>query len=222
MRPPPPIAIALASGLLFALAAPPANFYLGLWLGLFGFAFALTRARPGRRLSGGLSGWAFGFAANVVAFRFVAQTITRFTFLPWSAAWLAVILLAAAQGLSWAACGIVHDWLAKRDVPRPYAFAIGAYAATFVPQVFPWSPAGGATPWPATVQLADLIGERGVTALMALAAGFLASALAAHLVRARWVQYASVGLALPLLTTAYGAWRMSRIDARRTEAPKAK
>jgi apolipoprotein N-acyltransferase len=217
MRPPPPVAIALASGLLFALSAPPANFYLGLWIGLAGFAFALTRARPGRGLSGGLSGWAFGFGANAVAFRFVAETITRFTALPWVAAWLAVFLLAAAQGLSWAVCGIVHDWLSKRDVPRPYAFAIGAYAATFVPQVFPWSPAGGATPWPATVQLADLVGERGVTALMALAAGFLASAVAR-----RSVQYAIIGVGLPVVTTAWGAWKMARIDALRAGAPKAK
>jgi apolipoprotein N-acyltransferase len=48
------------------------------------------------------------------------------------------------------------------------------------------------------------------------------SALARRLARRQWLRDASIGLALPLLTTAYGAWRMTRIDARRAEAPKAK
>jgi apolipoprotein N-acyltransferase len=230
VRPPPPLAIALASGLLLALAAPPANVYPALWLGLAGFAFALTRHRAGARdirgaLSGGTLGLAFGFGANVVAFRFVAVTITRFTELGAAAAWLAVALLSLAQGLSWAACAIVHDRLAARGVPRWAAFAVGAYAATFFPQVFPWTPAGGAAPWPATVQLADVVGERGVTALMALAAGLVACAAREALenrAARRWVRPATIGALLPFATAAYGAWRMSRIDAARAPAPSVK
>ncbi len=195
-----------------------------LWIGLFGLAYALTFAREGR-LSGGLRGLAFGFGANVVAFRFVAITIERFTSLPAAAAWLAVVLLSLAQALPWAACGILHDRLTRRGVPSWAAFAIGVYAATFVPQVFPWGPAGGATPWPTTVQLADYVGERGVSALMALAGGLVAFAAAdARRGRGRteWLRFAVIGGLLPFAIAAYGAFRMARVDAIRREAPTAK
>ncbi len=224
LKPPPPVAIALASGLLFALAAPPVNAIAALWVGMAGLAYALGFERPGR-LSGGLRGLAFGFGANVVAFRFVAVTIERFTELPAAAAWLAVVLLSLAQGLAWAACGVLHDRLATRGVPRWAAFALGVYAATFVPQVFPWGPAGGATPWPSTVQLAEWIGERGVSALMALAAGLVAHALtAARLGRPRheWLRLGVVGALLPFATAGYGVFRMARVATARAAFPTAK
>src|SRR5262249_25459453 len=105
--------------------------------------------------------------------------------------------------------------------PRPAAFAVGVFAGTFVPTVFPWSPAGGVTPWPAMVQLADVIGERGVSALMALAAGFLAEALRMPDLRRRAVAGAWRG-ALPVLTLAHGAARLARVDAARADAPMVK
>ena len=228
LRHPPPLAVAFASGLLFALAAAPANVYPALWVGLFGLAYSLGFARDGA-LSGGLRGLAFGFGANVVAFRFVAVTIERFTALPAAAAWLAVVLLALGQGVAWAVGAVVHDRLARRGVPTWAAFAIGVYVTTFVPQIFPWSPAGGATPWPATVQLAEYVGERGVSALMALAAGLVAhavglaqSASRREAPRGEWRRYAAIGLLLPFATAAFGAFRMARVDAVRAEFPTAK
>jgi apolipoprotein N-acyltransferase len=181
---------------------------------------ASTKARGA--FSGGLRGLAFGVGANVVAFRFVAPTVTRFTSLPAAAAWLAVVLLSLAQGLSWAACGVVHGRLARRGVPDWAAFAIGAYVATFVPQVFPWTPAGGATPWPSTVQLADIVGERGVTALMAAASGLVAQAARRACQKAErrtYVPLALAGALLPFVIATYGALRMSQIEGRRERAP---
>ena len=160
-----------------------------------------------------------------MAFRFVAATITRFTDLPSSVAWLAVVLLALAQGLSWSVCGIVHDRLALRGVPRWAAFAVGVYVTTFVPQIFPWTPAGGATPWPSTVQLADVVGERGVSALMGLAAGLVAFAARQWLEKKpnrEWFRYAVLGALLPPATAAYGAVRMQRVERARSEANTAK
>src|SRR6185503_15774822 len=48
--------------------------------------------------------------------------------------------------------------------------------ATSLPTIFAWSPAGLVSPWPAFVQLADLIGERGVSALFAVGAALLCRA----------------------------------------------
>jgi apolipoprotein N-acyltransferase len=167
-----------------------------------------------RWLSGGGLGLAFGVGANVVALRFVPDTIARFTPLPWAAGAVALVLLALAQGVRWAIAAIVLVQLARRGVPRWVAFGAGVFASTFVPAVFPWSPAGGVTPVPALVQLAELVGERGVTLLMALSAGFLAEA-----VGRRSGLLAAAALCLPLLTYAEGKVAISTVEQRRAAAP---
>ena len=81
-----------------------------------------------------------------MALRFVPDTIARFSPLPWSAGVVALVLLAGAQGLRWVAVAMVAVQLGRRGVPRWVAFGAGVYASTFVPAVFPWTPAGGVTP----------------------------------------------------------------------------
>ena len=217
--------IALGAGAFFALASPPANLYLALWAGMAVLAFALgMEALPGRSsrlrlaFTGSARGLAFGFAANVVALRFVPDVIARFTTLPWAAGALALALLAAFEGTRWMLAAMVCEGAVRLRIPRWAAFPIGVYAGTFVPTVFPWSAAGGVTPWPVMIQLADILGERGVTALMALAAGLLAEGVRAASVRRRVVRL-SLAAALPLATAAYGALRMKQIDARLAAAP---
>ena len=63
---------------------------------------------------------------------------------------------------------VASETLTRARVPRPLAFGAGVYAGTFVPTMMPWTPAGGVSPWPAMVQLADVVGERGVTAIMGM------------------------------------------------------
>jgi apolipoprotein N-acyltransferase len=173
----------LASGALLATAGPPMNLLPALWVGMAGLAWALEEeprwpafASRGRvALTGARRGLAFGFAANLIALRFIPVTITRFTPLPWAVAIVALALLAAFEGLRWMVAAIACETLARARVPRPVAFAAGVYAGTFVPTMIPWTVAGGVSPWPAMVQLADVAGERGVVAIMALAAGLLAA-----------------------------------------------
>jgi apolipoprotein N-acyltransferase len=173
-------------------------------------------ARPGMR------GAMFGLAANLVAFRFVPRVVTSFTPLPWVAGLLALVLLSAAQGLRWWLAAVVRDALVRRSVPSWAAFPIGVYAGTFFPMVFPWNPAGGVTPWPAMVQLADVVGERGVSALMALAAGLFAHAIRQRGARPRALRLAATAALVPLATLAFGVWRIGSIDALRASAPTAK
>lgn len=220
------------AGAAFALIAPPTDWIPLAWGGLAALAFLLdvepapSSAPSIRRgwLDGGARGVAFGFGANVVFLRFIPGVIARFTPLPLAAGLLALALLAVAQGLPWGAAAVVRGALVRARVPRPVSFALAVYAATFVPSVFPWTPAGGITPWPAMAQLAEYVGERGVSALVALAAGLFAAAVQSwrdRHPRARSLECLALAAAIPLAMAVQGGTRIRAIEAIRRGAPRA-
>ena len=156
----------------------------------------------------------------------------RFTPLPAIAAWTALLLLSAAQALPWAIGGAVAHRLARPAggvasplAPPWLAYALGIYVATFVPAVFPWTPSGGLAPWPALLQTAEVVGERGTSLLFAIAAG-----LAAHGVvrfraeRVMRTALAPVGLSFAILAAmlGLGVLRMGAVERAREAAPHAR
>src|SRR5512143_3509307 len=177
------LAVAIAGGAALGLATPPIDFYPAAWIGQAALAYVLfeqhrLQAVPTstfrRWLTGALTGWLFGTAANVVVLRFVPTTIVRFSPLPLPVGLLALLLLGMAEGLRWLAVGVATRQLMLRRVPGFLAFGIAVLLSTFVPVVFPWSVAGGISPVTRLMQLADLIGERGTSALLAISAALLA------------------------------------------------
>jgi apolipoprotein N-acyltransferase len=198
-----------------------------VFLGLMGYAIALEGVASDRLRFGFAYGWLFGLGANVVALRFVPEVVMRFTPLPAIAAYTALVLLAAAQAIPWALGGLVAQLVARRvpTLPIWLAYAIGVYATTFLPAVFPWTPAGGLTPWPGLVQIADVVGERGVTFLVALVAGLGAYAIGrARAERAPRAGLAPLGLAVAVVAVmlVYGRLRMAAVDRLREAAPHAR
>jgi apolipoprotein N-acyltransferase len=225
--------LALVSGAVLAMAGPPTNLLPGLWIGMAGLAWALAEepqwpafaSRARVALTGARRGLAFGFVANLIALRFIPVTITRFTPLPWPVALLALALLAAFEGTRWAVAAVACETLARARVPRPVAFAAGVYGGTFVPTMIPWTVAGGASAWPAMVQLADVVGERGVAAIMALAAGLLATGTRACVERAtrrRGALMVAAAGAIVAAQAGYGAVRVAQVEAARSQAPTAR
>lgn len=224
------LAVAAAAGIVLALAAPPFDLYPALWLGMAGLAWCLAEdpgwpafaSRARVALTGSRRALVFGAAANLVALRFIPGVIARFTPLPWVVGLLALALLAVFEGTRWMLAGALCETLVRARVPRPVAFAAGVYAGTFVPTMIPWTVAGGVSPWPAMVQLADVFGERGVTFLMALTAGLAASGLRLARVPAKRPRalVAFSGTALLLVAQAgYGIMRMRSVTATRPGAP---
>lgn len=168
-------------------------------------------------------GWLFGVGANLVALRFVPDVILRFTPLPAIAAYTALILVSAFQAIPWAIAGaIAHEVPKRSPVPKWLGFGLGCYAATFAPSVFPWTPVGGLTPWPALVQLSDMMGERGLTMVLGFVCGLVARSLCLPSAPLRLRgQFLLAPLAIVLVLLGYGALRMSQIDAERERAPHA-
>jgi apolipoprotein N-acyltransferase len=219
--------VALGSGLVFATTSPPIDLHAGVLLGLVGFAIALEGVTAERLRLGFAYGWLFGLGANLVALRFVPEVVMRFTPLPAIAAYSALLLLAAAQALPWALGAIVTQLVARRvpTLPVWLAYAAGVYVTTFVPSVFPWTPAGGLTPWPAMVQIAEVVGERGVSFVVALASGLAAHAIGrARAERSPRAGIAPAALAVGVLGVllAYGSVRMAAVDRLRAAAPHAR
>jgi apolipoprotein N-acyltransferase len=211
-------ALALVCGAIFALTAPPTNLTGSVLVGLVGLALVAARARSWRE--GALFGLAFGAGANLVALRFVPEVIVRFTPLPYAVALLAWVLLSLAQGLAWG----IGAGLAKRlhllGIPWFLAFPAGTFVGFFVPALFPWTPAGGLSPWPVVVQAAELVGERGVSFLVAAGCALVAEGVTTKIARRRLVTLGLAGLVGATLL-GYGALAMARVERARQLAPKA-
>ncbi|HVK66683.1 MAG TPA: apolipoprotein N-acyltransferase [Polyangium sp.] len=209
--------LAIAGGILFALTSPPTDLYPAVFLGLALLAWSLADAPTAWRAFGRGAAWAT--AAGIVGLRFVPSVVQRFTPLGSAAAYLALVLLAAGQSLIWAiGAGTTHLVHRRARAPFVLAFAIGVFVAVSLPSVFAWTPAGLVSPWPALVQLADIIGERGVSVIFAVSAAFLARALQAMFaedvasMKARFGAKTTVPLviaaAIPALLVIHGALRI--------------
>lgn len=242
-----PLLLSVLGGATFALSTPPTDLYPAVIVGLALLAAAVHDAPTAVRAFG--RGAAWGTAAGLVGLRFVPEVIQRFTSLGSAASYLALVLLAAAQSLVWAACGAITSALLRRArAPLELAFGAGVLVAVAIPTVFAWTPAGLLTPWPALVQLGDLIGERGVSVLFAVGAALFARAgLAAfgvqpggrplfrlfrapeqgvrpvrpRLSRAVLVP-ALAGVALFGVLAAHGAWRMAAVERASADLPTAR
>ena len=225
--------VAAAAGVVLALAAPPVDAYPALWIGMGALAWCLAEdpawpafASNARvALTGARRGLAFGAAANLVALSFIPGVIARFTPLPWAAGVLALALLALFEASRWMVACVACETLARARVPRPVAFAAGVYAGTFVPTMLPWTVAGGISPWPAMVQLADVFGERGVSFVMALTAGLAATGVrlaGARVTRRRGAVLVAASAALVAVQAGAGAMRMRAVDAARAKALRAR
>jgi apolipoprotein N-acyltransferase len=219
----------LIAGAVMACATPPMNVYPLVWVGLIAFFLLLDDgplpARPPLRdmARGGLRGLIFGLGTNLVALRFVSVVVTRFAALPWYVGPLGLLVLAAFEGLRLAIAGVVYHWLVRARVPPALSFAIGIYAGTFMPSMIPWTVACTVCPWPATVQHAELVGERGVAFLMAFECALVAIGIQRLRRGERERALRPVGIAASMVaaTLVYGAVRIRQIDGVRAAAPKA-
>src|SRR5690606_26743717 len=133
---------------------------------------------------------------------------------------LAHLLLSAAQSLHWAVGMALALVLRRRlKAPLPLAFAAGVMLALSIPSVFVWSPAGLLSPWPVLVQAAALIGERGLSALMAAASAFGAMAFVAWRRGEPWRRPLAGAGVIALGLLGYGVVALAGAD---DDAPRAR
>lgn len=209
-----PVARAAGGGVLFALGSPPTDAYPAILVGLAVLAHALQGAPTAGRAALRAGVWAT--SAGLVGLRFVPGVVERFTALGWAGGVAALVLLSAVQALGWSAGAAAGHALVRTGTPRPIAFGAATFLAISVPTVFGWTPAGLLSPWPALIQLADTVGERGVSLLLAIAAALAAEPFAADRAEPdRWRRWAPLGGAGALLgaLVGHGALRVRSLES---------
>ncbi len=156
--------LSAASGCLIVLGASRFDIAPLGWIALVPLMFAVERARYRRVF---WCSWICGLAANALGFYWITELLIRFGRLP---LWLAVVLhllLSAFQALAFPAAALAAVWLRRRSVPMVVAWVGGFLASDYLfPMVFPWFLAmtqHGNVPF---IQIADLAGVAGVSALL--------------------------------------------------------
>jgi apolipoprotein N-acyltransferase len=102
--------------------------------------------------------------------------------------------------------------LARRlRAPLAVAYPAGMMVTLAIPTIFLWSPAGLLTPWPVLVQSAELVGERGTSALFALFAALVWGGIRdARAHRGRALAHAIGAVALAAIVLVQGVLAMRR------------
>ncbi len=214
-----PFALAAVGGLSVGFSGEPWSYNVLAFVGLACLAQALSTAQTGARphRASLLLGLTFGSVANAIALGSVVDLLEQFGHFPGYFSWPTASLCWLAQGLPYAACGLVTSLAAKRAVPLSLSFPLAlTLSLTLVPQLFPWHVGATQVDFLWFAQIADLGGEAALNLMLAFAAIGLW-----NLVRRDSPNRARAGLLLALSVLApcaYGVLRLDQIRAARAVA----
>ncbi len=207
------------SGCLWFLACAPFDLsYLG-WIAAVPMLIAVDRAPTYRRAL--FLGWWAGVVETAGGFYWLIDVMQRFADFPWAAAALVFFLFCAARALIFllftaVVCGIRR----RRKVPLTLLAPIVMAVCEFlVPQIFPCGQWITQAWQPLVIQIAELTGPYGVTALLMMINGALCDALMSPRAARYPIVAAATLLAAALI---FGAVRMRQIDRLLADAPQLK
>jgi len=215
------VGLSLLSAVMLFLAVPTFGLWPLMWVALVPQLFVALDASTHKRAF--LYGWLTGTAANAVAFSWMDGLLERFGHMPALERLPIMALLVGYQGLAFG----LFSWAVRRFHRRAklplvlLAPLLMVAIEVGLPQMFPYYLAISQAFVPIVIQIADLTGPLGVTALMLALNGALLDAWRA---RDRGFPIAArnpawVG-ALIVVDLVYGAVRLHQVDARRAGAPK--
>ena len=212
------------SGCLWFLACTPFDLWVLAWVAAVPMLLAIDRAPS---LTGALLlGWWAGIVETGGGFYWLIDTTQRFTGLPWAAAAGVFLLFCAARGIIFLLfTGIVYSIRRRsessgRGRPAPMVLLaplVMALSEFVVPQIFPCGQWITQAWHPLVIQIAELTGPYGVTALLMMVGGALYDLLSKDRGAARSAIAAGVILAAAL---AFGAVRMRQVDDLIAQAPR--
>jgi apolipoprotein N-acyltransferase len=205
------------SGCLWFLACTPFDLSPLAWVAAVPMLLAIDRAPTVKTAL--FLGWWAGVVETAGGFYWLIDVMQRFVGVPWIAAALVLFLFCAARALIFLIfTGIVCAVRRRRRVPMTLlAPLIMAISELLVPQLFPCGQWITQAWHPLVIQITELTGPLGVTALLMLVNG----ALYDLLVRERFAaRYAIAAAALVAAALVFGTIRMRQIDELIAQAPR--
>lgn len=211
--------LAAVSGALYFLAFVGFDQWYLAWVCLVPLLFALEGVSAKR---GFFIGWLFGAVAFTGGFYWVVHTIHVFAFMPWPVAAAGCLLLCIAQATEFAAFAFLYVWLRKKTRRSPVFLATIAFVtAEFTsPQLFPHYFGNSQYLWLHVIQISDLTGVLGVSALLVLvnAAIYMIVSGIVNEMSINWRAAVSAG-AVVLLVVGYGYLRIPVVKGDEAKSP---
>ena len=206
--------LAALSGVLWFVACADFDIWPLAWIAAVPGLHAIERAASTRRAV--CYGAVTGLVANAGGFYWITKLLTRFAHLSLPVAIFAFLVMAAYQGLAYG----LFAWGYRRvrqiwGLPAALVAPVVMVAAELVwPMLFPWYLAITQAWQPHVIQVADLTGPLGVTALLLAVNGGVYELLATR----RWRPMVAAAGVLAL-ALGYGELRLRQIDAAVAAAP---
>lgn len=213
--------LAVLSGTLWFTACADFDIWIFAWFAMVPSLYAIERASTMRRAM--VYGWVAGIVANAGGFYWIIGLLERFAKLPWIVAAFLFLLLCAYQ----ATVFLFFSFVVRRirtSTTLPMALVAPIVMVAFelcVPFIFPWYLAITQAWQVHVIQVADLTGPLGVTALLMMVNGAVYD-----LATARRRRSSAVGAAAAAAILAgaliYGHVRIGQVNDARAAAPKIK
>jgi apolipoprotein N-acyltransferase len=211
------LVLATASACLWVLSVPPFRSSWLAWFAMIPLMLVLDRT-PSFARAMLFCCWA-GLVENIGGFHWLVETVRRFTGISWTISLVIVLLVCLYQSLVFVLFGAaVHTARHRGNIPMALVAPLAFVAAELlVPMVFPNSHAITQAFHPLVIQIADLTGPIGVSALLLLVNG----ALYDLLVRRRQALLSATLSGIILIACLlYGEVRMRHFDRLSSAAPR--
>jgi apolipoprotein N-acyltransferase len=214
------LALATISGILVFTACPNYDIQPFAWIAIVPVLLAIDKASSVYRAV--FFGWWTGIITNVGAFYWVIGLLERFGRLPRAAAVLLFLLLCAYQGTRF----LLFGWIVRairNHTKLPLALVAPLAMVTSelcIPLIFQWNLAAMEAWQPQVIQIADLTGPLGVTALLMMINGAVYDVFTQG--RERRMPVAITSLLVLVAVLVYGHLRIGQMSELRDAAPKIK
>lgn len=213
------IGLASLSGALWALVCINFSAWPVAWVAMVPALCAIERASSTRRAV--LFAWWAGLVGNACGFYWMFGTMQRFAHLPWLPAGFLFFLICGFHAIRLALFGWAVR-LIRNHSELPLALVAPLVIVTVemcVPLIFPFYLAMSLAGQPLLIQIADLTGVAGVSALLLIVNGAIYDVMSGS--RRRRVIVVASG-AILMATVGYGYLRTRQFAQKRALAPKIK
>jgi len=213
--------LALGSGILLILSFPKFGAGIFAWIGLIPLFYALRNKNPGQGL---LLGLAAGLTAHIGIMYWIVYVVVNYGYLPYPVGVAAMLLLASYLSVYTGLFAAAVAFFQQRRTPlwlvAPVIWVVLEYGKAHLLTGFPWENLGYSQyRYLPLIQIADLFGTFGISALIAAVNGVAAEAVLAigHrriFSKRLWLSAALTG-ALIGASILYGNYQLKEIDANR-------